>query len=104
MTGKPIGELEFLRKLQRLLAEGDFVATYKFALLNALADLCLEREPAADGSLAVRPGWSLTRRKRGALDCGRSNEFFALAPWCSRNDHEAVEEKGYLRRLAPRSR
>ena len=53
MTEKPIGELEFLRKLQRLLAEGDFVATYKFALLNALADLSLEREPAADGSLRV---------------------------------------------------
>ena len=53
MTEKPIGELEFLRKLQRLLAEGDFVATYKFALLNALADLSLEREPAADGSLRL---------------------------------------------------
>ncbi len=53
MTDKPIGELEFLRKAQRLLTEGDFVATYKFALLNALADLCLEREPAADGSLRV---------------------------------------------------
>jgi hypothetical protein len=49
----PIGELAFLRKLQRLLAEGDFVATYKFALLNALADLSLEREPEADGSLRV---------------------------------------------------
>ena len=48
MTDTPIGELAFLRKLQRLLAEGDFVATYKFALLNALADLSLEREPAAD--------------------------------------------------------
>ena len=54
MTGKPaIGELEFLRKLQRLLAEGDFDVTYKFALLNALADLSLEREPANDGSLRV---------------------------------------------------
>ena len=53
MTTAAIGELEFLRKLQRLLAEGDFVATYKFALLNALADLSLEREPAADGSLRV---------------------------------------------------
>ena len=53
MTDTPIGELAFLRKLQRLLAEGDFVATYKFALLNALADLSLEREPAADGSLRV---------------------------------------------------
>ena len=53
MNDEWIGELDFLRKLQRLLAEGDFVATYKFALLNALADLCLEREPAADGSLRV---------------------------------------------------
>jgi hypothetical protein len=53
MSGRPIGELEFLRKLQRLLAEGDFVATYKFALLNALADLSLERASAADGSLRV---------------------------------------------------
>jgi hypothetical protein len=53
VSGKVIGELEFLRKLQRLLAEGDFVATYKFALLNALADLSLERELEADGSLRV---------------------------------------------------
>ena len=53
MTDTPIGELAFLRKLQRLLAEGDFSATYKFALLNALADLSLEHEPAPDGSLRV---------------------------------------------------
>jgi hypothetical protein len=53
MSEAVIGELEFLRKLQRLLAEGDFVATYKFALLNALADLSLELELEADGSLRV---------------------------------------------------
>jgi hypothetical protein len=53
MSGGTIGELEFLRKLQRLLAEGDFVATYKFALLNALADLSLERAADDDGSLRV---------------------------------------------------
>jgi hypothetical protein len=53
VSGRAIEELEFLRKLQRLLAEGDFVATYKFALLNAVAVLCLVREPAADGSLRV---------------------------------------------------
>ena len=53
MSDVPIGELAFLRKLQRLLAEGDFVATYKFALLNALADSSLEREPDNDGSLRV---------------------------------------------------
>ena len=48
-----IGELEFLRKIQRLLNEGDFSATYKFALLNALADLSVEREPAADDTLEL---------------------------------------------------
>ena len=38
----PEEQLTFLAKLQRLLAEGDFTATYKFALLIALADLAVE--------------------------------------------------------------
>lgn len=50
---KPIDEVSFLRKLQRLLEEGDFVATYKFALLQALADLSVENEPATDGTLRL---------------------------------------------------
>ena len=53
MTRSPIDELTFLRKLQRLLDEGDFTSTYKFALLNALADLSVERTPAHDGSLRL---------------------------------------------------
>ena len=35
-------ELEFLRKIQRLFSEGEFVVTYKYALLQALADLSVE--------------------------------------------------------------
>jgi 5-methylcytosine-specific restriction endonuclease McrA len=35
-------QLNFLAKLQRLFAEGDFAATYKFALLISLADLAVE--------------------------------------------------------------
>ena len=35
-------QLAFLAKLQRLFAEGDFTATYKFALIIALADLAVE--------------------------------------------------------------
>lgn len=35
-------QLVFLTKLQRLFAEGEFTATYKFALLIALADLAVE--------------------------------------------------------------
>ena len=53
MSEPAITELEFLRKLQRLLKEGDFSATYKFALLNALADLSVERALEPDGSLRV---------------------------------------------------
>jgi 5-methylcytosine-specific restriction endonuclease McrA len=38
----PEAQLAFLAKLQRLFAEGDFTATYKFALLISLADLAVE--------------------------------------------------------------
>ncbi len=34
--------MAFLAKLQRLFAQGEFTATYKFALLIALADLAVE--------------------------------------------------------------
>jgi len=37
----PEQQVLFLRNIQRLLAEGQFVASYKFALLHALADLCV---------------------------------------------------------------
>jgi len=48
-------DLEFLRKIQRLLSEGEFVATYKFALLQALADLSVERalSPGRDKGLTI---------------------------------------------------
>ena len=48
-----VSELEFLRKLQRLLDEGDFVATYKYALLQALADLCVEHDLIPDRPLRI---------------------------------------------------
>ncbi len=35
-------QLEFLRKLQRILEEGQFTASYKFALVHALADLAVQ--------------------------------------------------------------
>ncbi len=46
-------DLRFLRQLQRLLDEGLFTATYKYALLQALADLSVEQQPATDGSLRL---------------------------------------------------
>lgn len=38
----PEAQLAFLTKLQRLFAEGDFTATYKYALMISLADLAVE--------------------------------------------------------------
>src|SRR5215471_9267686 len=40
-TPTPEEQVQFLRNIQRLLAEGLFVASYKFALLHALADLAV---------------------------------------------------------------
>jgi hypothetical protein len=37
----PEEQVQFLRSFQRLLAEGLFVASYKFALIHALADLAV---------------------------------------------------------------
>ena len=42
MKPSPEEQLVFLSKIQRLFAEGDFTATYKFALLIALAELAVE--------------------------------------------------------------
>jgi hypothetical protein len=43
MAGVPETEqIRFLLNLQRLLTDGQFTATYKYALLMALADLSVE--------------------------------------------------------------
>jgi hypothetical protein len=41
-TVEPQQQLEFLSNIQRLLGEGQFTATYKYALLLAIADICVE--------------------------------------------------------------
>ena len=46
-------QLAFLTKLQRLFAEGDFTATYKFALLIALSDLAVELGADDGGELPL---------------------------------------------------
>jgi hypothetical protein len=46
-------QVRFLSNLQRLLAEGQFVATYKYALLLALADLAVEQGDDTDATLKI---------------------------------------------------
>ncbi len=48
-----IAELDFLTKLQRILNEGLFTASYKYALLLALAELSVEKSIAPDGTLRI---------------------------------------------------
>jgi hypothetical protein len=46
-------QIRFLVQVQRLLDEGLFVATYKYALLLALADLSIEQGDDSDAELIV---------------------------------------------------
>ena len=49
----PFQQVEFLGFIQSLLEHGEFVSTYKFALLQALADLSLEKDPCPDGTTRI---------------------------------------------------
>jgi hypothetical protein len=49
----PEQQIEFLVNIQRLLSEGSFVATYKYALLLALADLSIEKGQDDGSSLTL---------------------------------------------------
>jgi hypothetical protein len=49
----PEQQIQFLSNLQRLFNQGSFVATYKFALLSALADLSVEKGDDTDAELEI---------------------------------------------------
>lgn len=76
----PEYQLQFLSKLQRIFSEGDFTATYKFALLIALADLAVEL--GADNGNEL----SLTTRQIGlrfiSLYWGQSLPYGNGRPGC----------------------
>ena len=49
-------QVKFLLHVQRLLAEGSFVATYKHATLLSIADICVERGDDSGGRLRITTG------------------------------------------------
>jgi SOS-response transcriptional repressor LexA len=53
MIGAMQQQLDFIAYIQRMLVEGDFSATYKFALLHALADVCVEQPLQSEQSELV---------------------------------------------------
>ena len=56
MAPSPEEQISFLLKLQRLLSEGSFVSTYKFALLLALADISVVRADESTDVLHINTG------------------------------------------------
>jgi 5-methylcytosine-specific restriction endonuclease McrA len=54
-------QIKFLRSIQRLLDEGEFVATYKLALLQALADLSVELSDDDSAGLKI-PVWRIAEK------------------------------------------
>ncbi|QDT10771.1 HNH endonuclease [Stieleria marina] len=53
----PESQVAFLTNLQRLLSEGSFVATYKYALLLSLADISVERGDDVGSEFEVPTAW-----------------------------------------------
>jgi hypothetical protein len=53
LAPSPESQVQFLRNIQRLLAEGLFVASYKFALVHALADLAVLKGDDSGAPLEV---------------------------------------------------
>ncbi|MEL0613139.1 HNH endonuclease [Marinomonas arenicola] len=49
-------QLDFIAYIQRMLVEGDFSATYKFALLHAIADVCVEQTSSSTPSPLIEQG------------------------------------------------
>ena len=49
----PEDQIRFIANIERILSEGSFVATYKYALLIALAELAIERGDDSNRALAL---------------------------------------------------
>jgi hypothetical protein len=76
----------FGEKLLQLLDEGQFTATYKFAVLLGLTELCLEHDAAPSASLALTTARS---RRRSSTSTGRR----PLLRWPQR-DETLVQNRG----------
>jgi 5-methylcytosine-specific restriction endonuclease McrA len=66
-------QLEFLIRIQKILDEGQFVATYKFALLVALIEIAIERGNDSGESLEIKLDW--LAEKFIELYWGHAREF-----------------------------
>jgi len=66
-------QLVFLARFQKILDEGQFVATYKFALLVAMIEIAIERGDDSGASLDIKLDW--LAEKFIELYWGHAREF-----------------------------
>ena len=79
MSQQPKSNWSFLAKIQRLFAEGEFTATYKFALLVSLVELAIE-VPQLDGETELELSIRSIATKFIELYWRQSYEYVAGRP------------------------
>ena len=97
----PHEQLVFLRNIQRLLREGDFVTTYKFALLHAIADLSVTR--GSDNKVPLELSTLQIAERMIELYWGQAMPFpvpGAQLPITLQQNTNPVEQASILRHLA----
>ena len=92
-------QLVFLTRVQKILDEGQFVATYKFALLIALIEIAIERGDDSGAELKIRLDW--LAEKFIELYWGHAREFCGTVLSQSSGQNVAIIHRiGTLQRSA----
>jgi 5-methylcytosine-specific restriction endonuclease McrA len=89
-------QLAFLAKIQRMLEEGQFTATYKFALLVALTDIAVER--GRDDGSSMRVSLTLLAEKFVASFWGHTRPYRGIGE-LAQNKGRNITILGQLRKI-----
>jgi len=97
MTAAPdhAEQLAFLERVQKILAEGLFVATYKYALLVALIEIAIERGDDTGAAMEIKLDW--LAEKYIELYWGHTREFCGNI--LSQNTGANIAVIGHVREL-----
>lgn len=89
-------QVEFIAYLQRLLVEGDFVATYKFALLHALADICIEKSHYTRPHEILNAASNISHQADGIISIDEIVEKFIELYWQHSLPFSATDAEPFL--------
>jgi len=88
-------QLAFLQRIQKVLDEGQFVATYKYALLVALVEIAIERGDDSGAPLKIKIDW--LAEKFIELYWGHAREFGGMV--LSQNTGANIAVIGHVKEL-----